>query len=523
VGFNSAPAFNGSSGRANQEPHRAQRLAGSQRPAESAKRSGAGESARGICTGRFLVRLSDQVVIYESVVSAEHSLLAREPHKQEISDAELEVLVERILPGGLGLAHADDRTVLVALAAPGDRLRVRIDRVKGNVSFASIREVIEPGPSRVDPPCPYFGRCGGCDFQQLNYQAQLDAKSEIIRDCLRRIGGFAIVPDFQITPAPNEWHYRSRAQWQHDAMRRRLGYFESGSHRVCDVAECAVLAPELQAELEVMRQRMQQGAIPDDARHFRAIVGDGEISIVDDHGRSPLSEARQAVKEITRTINGEKYYLNAASFFQANSDLMPQLIDSAIGEARGEMAIELYSGVGLFTLPLARRFKKVVGVESDARASDFARQSLAEANLSNAEIVNDDVADWLDQDLERGGRAQRRRRFGLMEERTSPSESREPIQDSIQSAVKAGALPIDFLLLDPPRVGAESRVIAGILILKPKKICYVSCDPATLARDLKKLTAGGYSIERMAAFDMFPQTHHVETVVHFQAHKRRSQ
>ena len=370
--------------------------------------------------------------------------------------------------------------MLVALAAPGDRLRVRIDRVKGNVSFASIKEVIEPAPSRVDPPCPYFGRCGGCDFQQLNYQAQLDAKSEIIRDCLRRIGGFATVPDFQISSAPNEWHYRSRAQWQYDAMRTRLGYFESGSHRVCDVAECAVLVPELQAELEIIRQRMQQGAIPDDARHFRAIVGEGEISIVDDHGRSP-SESRQAgqgAREITRTIDGEKYYLNAASFFQANSDSMPQLIESAIGEASGKMAVELYSGVGLFTRPLARRFEKVVGVESDAHASDFARKSLADANLSNAEIVNDDVADWL---------------------------------ENSESTGVEGAL--DFLLLDPPRTGAESRVIAGILRLKPKKICYVSCDPATLARDLKKLTAGGYSIERMAAFDMFPQTHHVETVV----------
>lgn len=399
----------------------------------------------------------------------------------------MEVLVERILPGGLGLAHADGRTVLVALAAPGDRVRVQIDRVKGNVSFASIKEVIEPSASRVEPPCPYFGRCGGCDFQQLNYQAQLDAKSEIIRDCLRRIGGLATIPDFQITPSTNEWHYRSRAQWQYDAMRRRLGYFESGSRRVCDVVECAVLAPELQNELEMVREQMQQDAIPDDARHFRAIEGDREISIVDDKGRSPLSESRQVgiaggpsrIKDITRTIHGEKYHLSAASFFQANMNLLPQLIDAAIGEAGGQAAIELYAGVGLFTLPLARRFERVVGVESDARASDFARESLAEANLTNVEIASDEVADWLEQSSERAG-------FD-------------------------GTL--DFLLLDPPRTGAESRVIAGILRLKPKKICYVSCDPATLARDLKKLIAGGYSIERIAAFDMFPQTHHVETVV----------
>src|SRR5882672_11728590 len=113
----------------------------------------------------------------------------------------MEVTIERILPGGLGLAHAKGKTIMVALAAPGDRLRVRIDRVKGNVSFASIEEILAPSPNRVEPPCPYFGRCGGCDFQQLTYQAQLDSKVEIIRDCLRRIARIE-PPDIQIHPSP---------------------------------------------------------------------------------------------------------------------------------------------------------------------------------------------------------------------------------------------------------------------------------------------------------------------------------
>jgi 23S rRNA (uracil1939-C5)-methyltransferase len=401
-----------------------------------------------------------------------------EAHKQNPSDVNLEVVVERILPGGLGFAHADGRTVMVALAAPGDRLRVRIDRVKGTVAFASIVEIIEPSSFRIEPPCPYFGRCGGCDFQQLNYQAQLDAKVEIIRDCLRRIGSIEHVPEFQITPAPNVWHYRARAQWQYDSVRRRLGYFESGSRRVCDVADCAVLVPALQSELEHLRARMQQGALPEDTRNFRAIAGDDGISIADDKGRNPT--VREGVSDITRNIHGEHYHLNADSFFQTNADLLSQLIDAAIGEAHGQRAVELYCGVGLFTVPLGRRVESVVGVEGDAPATDFARQNLVRAELRNAEIVNQDVADWLNQNLEGAG--------------------------------NEGAL--DFLLLDPPRTGAESRVISGILGLRPKRICYVSCDPATLARDLKKLIAGGYLIDRLAAFDMFPQTHHVETVVH---------
>ena len=155
--------------------------------------------------------------------------MAATNHKSDQSGNYFDVVIERILPGGLGLAHADGRTVMVPLAAPNDHLRVQLDRVKGNVTFAQIEEIITASPQRVEPPCPYFGRCGGCDFQQLTYAAQLQAKKEIIRDCLRRLGGVHDVPDFQVTPAPNEWHYRARAQWQHDGIRRRLGYLDRKS------------------------------------------------------------------------------------------------------------------------------------------------------------------------------------------------------------------------------------------------------------------------------------------------------
>ena len=156
------------------------------------------------------------------------------------------------------------------------------------------------------------------------------------------------------------------------------------------------------------------------------------------------------------------------------------MIAGAIGDLSGDTAIELYCGVGLLTLPLARRFNRVIAVEENSDAASFARENLAGADLVNAEVVAADVAAWIESDLKCG--------------------------------VGAGALEIDFLLLDPPRAGAESRVIGGILQLKPKRICYVACDPATLARDLKKLIAGGYSLDSLDAFDMFPQTHHVETI-----------
>jgi tRNA/tmRNA/rRNA uracil-C5-methylase (TrmA/RlmC/RlmD family) len=397
----------------------------------------------------------------------------------------MEVTIERILPGGFGLAHADGRTIMVALAAAGDRVRIRVDRTKGRVSFASIEEVITPSLHRVEPPCPYFGRCGGCDFQQMDYHTQLEAKSEIVRDCLRRLAGIENTPDFQITAAPNPWHYRSRAQWQYDAVRQRLGYFESGSRNVCDVADCAVLVPQLQGTLESLRALMTIGSLPE-ARDFRAVVGDERVSV-----SPPVDEDR--VADITRTVQGETYRLNADSFFQANDGLLPQQIDTAVGEAKGETALDLYCGAGLFTLPLARRFSRVIGVESDHAAAKFAHETLASAGLTNAEVATRDVGVWLD------------------------DVKRHDLSRLTQESANALRNQIDFVLLDPPRVGAESRVIAGVLGLRPRRISYVSCDPATLARDLKKLIAGGYQLGSISAFDMFPQTHHVETVVHLTA------
>jgi 23S rRNA (uracil1939-C5)-methyltransferase len=332
----------------------------------------------------------------------------------------------------------------------------------------------------------------------MNYEAQLAAKAEIIKDCLHRIGRIEEVPEFQITPAPNPWRYRTRAQWQYDSIRQRLGYFESGSRNVCDVAECAVLAPELQNTLETLRARMDDGSLPEEARDFRAVAGDESISMsppLQDRSAivsegADLEVSGREVRDISRTIHGDTYHLNAESFFQANDDLLPQLVDSALGDASGQTALELYSGVGLFTLPLARRFKLVVGVESDSPAVNFAHKNLANAGLTNAEIVKSDVGVWLE--------AVRHGELSRLSEKSAAA-----IQGQI-----------DLILLDPPRTGAESRVIEGVLGLKPKRISYVSCDPATLARDLRKLIGGGYSLESIAAFDMFPQTHHVETVVH---------
>lgn len=377
----------------------------------------------------------------------------------------LEVEIERILPGGYGLAHSAGKTIFVSLAVPGDRLRVRVDRQQGNVIFASIEEILVASPDRIEPPCPYFGRCGGCDFQQLAYEKQLAAKAEIIRDCLQRIARLENVPEIFVTPSPRTWRYRMRAMWQIDHDAQQIGYYERGSRRVCDVVDCAVLVPELQATLERVRATDRR-EFPPDLKHLDVVAGENGVSL------SP-SFAEFETTELTLTIGDDRYSYNAEGFFQINAGLLPALVEFALGQVSGETAIDLYCGVGLFTLPLARRFKQVIGVEANSVATRFARRNVEQAQLQNARIVTAGVGDWMR-----------------------------------QKAMKA-----DFVLLDPPRAGAESVVIKGIVGSRASRVNYVSCDPATLARDLKKLIASGYEIESIAAFDLFPQTHHVETVV----------
>ena len=377
----------------------------------------------------------------------------------------LEVEIERILPGGYGLAHSAGNTVFVSLAAPGDRLRVRIDRQQGNVLFASIEEILVASPDRIEPPCPYFGRCGGCDFQQLTYEKQLAAKAEIIRDCLHRIARLEDMPEIVVTPSPHDWRYRVRAMWQIDREQAKIGYYERGSRRVCDVADCAVLVPELEETLEKVRA-VDWREFPADLKHLDVVAGENGVSL------APAFADFQT-RELSLTIGGESYSYNAEAFFQVNPSLLVPLMEFALRDVSGEEAADLYCGVGLFTLPLARRFKRVIGVEANSVATRFARRNLQRAQLENVRIVNAGVTEW----------------------------------------IRSTSLSADFVLLDPPRSGAESAVIKGILDFGPPRISYVSCDPATLARDLKKLVAAGYAIESLAAFDLFPQTHHVETVV----------
>lgn len=378
----------------------------------------------------------------------------------------LELTIKKIVPNGYGLGFADGLTVFVSLAAVGDELRVKINQIKGKTAFAEIVEIIKPSPERIAPPCKYFGRCGGCDFQHLNYQSQLNAKISILNDSLTRIGKINFDGEINIIGSPKEFGYRARVAWHADTRRKKVGYFQRNSHNVIDVEDCPILTEELQKLLTELRGEIEWESFWGEKVEIEAASAGENVSIYS-------TEIIEPTEELSFSVKDEKYFYNATSFFQGNPFLIESLIDTALGNVSGKFALDLYCGVGLFTLPLARRFEKVVGIEGYDKAIEFARKNIEHARLENAEVVCENVGEWL-----------------------------------AENNVEA-----DFVLLDPPRAGTEKETIENILKIAPSEISYVSCDPSTLARDLRVLCENVYEIDSITAIDLFPQTHHIETVV----------
>lgn len=376
----------------------------------------------------------------------------------------IELTAERLAYGGDAVARYDGLAVFIPLAAPGERLRVRIVGRKKRFARAVIERVLEPSPSRREPPCEYFGDCGGCQLQHLTYEAQLEANVGFVRDALERIGRIDWPHRIRILHG-EEFGYRGRAQIKIDKEAGRIGFNRSGSDVVCDIKSCKILLPELNEALRSLR------AVAGEADVWQLEIAAGESAV----SFSPAF-ADLPAGALRRTVRGAIYNFSASTFFQANPDLLGELIDEAVGEESGELAIDLYAGVGLFTIQLARRFKRVIGVESDREAITFALKNLSANNIANVGFHATTAETWLAGSINGGSH-------------NSP----------------------DLVLLDPPRSGA-SAAIPMIAKLEPSRIVYVSCDPATLARDLRSLIELGFSVGGLSVIDLFPQTYHIETV-----------
>ncbi len=375
----------------------------------------------------------------------------------------LEVDIEKLVMGGEGLGRYEGIPIFVPLAVPGDRLRVRLTQRRPDYARAAIVEVLVAGPGRRQPPCPWFERCGGCDLQQIEDELQPRLKAAAVEETLRRLGRLEMPPPEVI--AGDAWGYRLRAQ-VHAATgadgRTEVGFFARGSRELVAVDCCPILAPELEAALRGVADALPE---PPPRRLDMAVGDEGRWTAAPVVEGLPRGPVELTVGEIT-------YRYDARAFFQAHRGLLSRLIDTAVGPWRGEAACDLYAGVGLFSLPLARRYGRVAAVEVDSSAARYAR--------INA----------------------RRNGFEAIDVLTLRAEL----------ALARLPRPCDRLLVDPPRKGLSREVLEGIESLRPDRLTYVSCDPPTLARDLRRLTAV-YRVESWALLDVFPQTGHMEAVV----------
>lgn len=393
----------------------------------------------------------------------------------EVGDV-IEVTTERLAYGGDAIARHNGLAIFIPFGAPEERLRVHIVERRKNFARAVIEEILAPSKARRAAPCQHFGDCGGCQLQHMTYEAQLEAKAGFVRDALKRVGKIEWPHEIEVLHAA-EFGYRSRAQVRIEPFNpqshesRLIGFNRTGSHAICDVLSCPVLVPELESQLKSLRSFINNSGRSkyDDLTDVEMAAGDQSTAFEPDLAGLPGGNLERRVKESV-------YHFSPSTFFQVNPLLLEALVDKAIAEGSGAMAIDLYAGVGLFTIRLARRFGKVIGVESDRPATRFARENIAANNLTNVRFYNARVEQWLTEFTSR---------------RKAPSP--------------------DLVLLDPPRAGA-AEAVAQIAVLKPQRISYVSCDPTTLARDLRKLLDSGYKLEGVTAIDLFPQTYHIETV-----------
>jgi len=394
--------------------------------------------------------------------------------RREGRDLDEIVSVDSLAAGGDGVGRlADGRVVFVRLAAPGDRVRIRAHD-SGN-SFLRVRdfELVESAPRRVQPACEVFGRCGGCAWQHVDYAVQLESKRQILCDALQRIGKLGEIPPIEVVPSPQPYGYRGRARVL--ASGSRVGYRRFREHVVEPVSSCPVLVPELEAELGALAQRVRAQGDAHSSNQDR----EWEL-LLDRNGRVRCIElegsAAAAGEIVELEVAGEVIRVAPGGFAQANPSLYQTMFDCvvrALDDVVSGTLVELFAGAGFFTIGLADRFASMLAVESDARACVNLAENLAAAGVDHVDVRNARAEDVL-----------------------------EELGDCEPAAV----------LLDPPRIGLAKGAPEKLAESGAHRIAYLSCEPATLARDLAVLCERGYCLRRLELIDVFPQTPHVESL-----------
>jgi 23S rRNA (uracil1939-C5)-methyltransferase len=380
--------------------------------------------------------------------------------------------VEKLVYGGDGLIRHEGQVVLTPFVLAGERVGVEIEKPKQGVARGKLAQLEVAAAERVKPECIYFERCGGCHYQHISYEAQKSAKAAILRETLERVGKLKDLPEIEVIAGP-PWGYRNRAQFHLE--NGKLGYLQRGSHKLCAIEMCPIGSPTVNRAIASLNRMLKDRRWPKFIRSLEVFTNEAETQINIMEYDQPVAKRffdwceEEVPGLVTGALEYGRFRVSHGSFFQSNRFLAEKLAEYCLADASGSSAIDLYAGVGLFTLPMAEKFERVMAVETGTGAiRDL------EFNAQRAGLKIDTSVGNVDEYLAR----------------------RE------ESA--------DFVLADPPRTGLGKAVTHRLNELRPERMVLVSCDPATLARDLAALD--GYRLESLALVDLFPQTFHIETV-----------
>ena len=437
----------------------------------------------------------------------------------------VQLQIEKLVYGGDALARlpADDKgpgkTIFLPFVIPGEKVDATMVATRPGFARARLNQVIDASPERVEPGCPYFGRCGGCQYQHIDYAAQLRYKPEILREALRRTAKLDLQSEIQVHAA-EPWHYRNRTRMHIQAAPRfQLGYHRNSSHQILPVDKCPISSPLINDAIRAVWALGDEGAVPSAAHGIQFFANHNDQQMLVELHVRPGTDARdcqpfaaalhQAVPSLQGVVvfasapaedesrqfapltsihpeqgqpigNGELQYrvadhdfrVSAGSFFQTNRFLAEELARIAVGEHKGRAALDLFAGVGLFTLPLSLRFDDVLAVEASPHSIADLRHN-APANVKSTRATTESYL------IERGPK-----------------------------------IAPDLVIVDPPRAGLGEKTARALGRMSVPGVTYVSCDPATLARDLRLLLESGFKVQQAHLFDLFPQTAHLESVIH---------
>jgi 23S rRNA (uracil1939-C5)-methyltransferase len=381
------------------------------------------------------------------------------------------VKIEKLVFGGYGLGRGDGGVVLIPGTASGETVEYEADGSKGGTAVGRVTRITESSPKRRDPPCEYAGECGGCDWLHLCYDEQARCKKEIFLDCIDRIGKFERLGDIDIFTA-QEFGYRMRAQIKIDHQNKCAGFFRRKTNDVVKIDRCPLLVDEINGVLAKLNSGMMD-VIPDDVNVIKVLAGT-------DIAANPVIEG--LAKADTEIIIADiKFLADGGSFFQSNRFLLEKLGTWARKSLGNGYCLDLYGGIGFFSLMLGDDFENVVLVENIAAQVRAAERNFQANGKSHIKAVLADVE-----------------KEGSLDKLAKP---RKP----------------DCIIIDPPRPGLTKSVRKWLIDTMPPVILYISCNPSTFARDAGALVSGGYRLERWALFDLYPNTHHIESAAIFRS------